>query len=486
MENTKKIKGARAWVVFVPTIIIILILLMAFVVVTVLFNKKSEDDANEAHRITECIKDISSLQSRSSSTVETLSSFVYRPDIFIENPGFYRLNDEPLNQYYTATTQTQNEQNAVFDRLVENYRYLFEDEVQYNGSNTTYLALLDKVVVLMNEMKGTQIHALYLVSKIHHENSASMPKYGMDTNMLAQIGSYEFTDEDLEIISQGNDVIREAAKDIIFEKYYSQSKGIVANLISKISEHLNEMNANTAQKSDDLIWTLRRTLWVLTALIIIMLVVFFAIMYRKLIRPVTQFAKNIQENELLDDESGLYETNYLAKSYNDLFVKKTDVENKLTTAAETDPLTGFDNRYSYNKFLAEKNDSSHSTCIFMLDINNLKYVNDTFGHDKGDELIKNSSIAIRETFMTGSTKNCYRLGGDEFVAIMDNIEEKDINNYLYKFQELQKKYNVSIATGYAYTSDVSIDGYEKLMTEADKRMYENKKEMKARLKEGTA
>ena len=134
MENTKKIKGARAWVVFVPTIIIILILLMAFVVVTVLINKRSEDDANEAHRITECLKDISSLQSRSSSTVETLSSFVYRPDIKTSPKTFdehgkptdwnYILNDDPLNQYYTATTQTQNEQNAVFDRLVEKYRYL--------------------------------------------------------------------------------------------------------------------------------------------------------------------------------------------------------------------------------------------------------------------------------------------------------------------------------------------------------------------------
>ena len=119
----------------------------------------------------------------------------------------------------------------------------------------------------------------------------------------------------------------------------------------------------------------------------------------------------------------------------------------------------------------------------MLDINNLKYVNDTFGHDKGDELIKNSSLAIKETFMTYDKKNCYRLGGDEFIAILDNINEDEIDGYIKTFLEKQKLYDVSVAIGYAYTADISKVGYETLMIEADKRMYEHKKEMKAKKEE---
>ena len=115
------------------------------------------------------------------------------------------------------------------------------------------------------------------------------------------------------------------------------------------------------------------------------------------------------------------------------------------------------------------------------DINNLKYVNDSFGHDKGDELIKNASECIKNVFLDENRKNCYRIGGDEFVAVLENIYEEDIEKYISKFRVQQEVKNVSIAVGYSYAKHINEIGYEKLFIDADQKMYENKNEMKKNL-----
>ena len=473
MKSKDKIRGAHAKSLFIPIIITILILLMSFVAVTVFMNKQSEKDANDAHEATECISIISSLQARSSSAAETISSFVYKPKTepiaykevesppdsgnYVKVPTKYALNTIPLESYYETITNVDLNPHKIYETVSTKY-----------DIGEALLIDLAELVEYLDYMDETQKHAIYLISR--------MESVDIDQKYLDAIGSYTYTDEDLSYTT--DEEIQKAALDVIFEKEYAMKKKTIAEKISNITRILRNESAEIEKRSDNLIWHLRRTLWALVALIIIALVIFFSIMFRKVILPITRYAKDIQNNELLDDEKGLYETNYLARSYNELLDKKSDFEYRLKAVAETDPLTGFENRYSYNKFLATKADSSHPTCIFMLDINNLKYINDTFGHDKGDELIKNSSLAIKETFYSFDKKNCYRLGGDEFIAIMDNIKEDEIESYITKFNEKMKKYKVSIALGYAYTSDISKEGYESLMIEADKKMYEKKKIMK--------
>lgn len=474
--NNNKVKGIKAWFIFLPTIIITLILLMSFVVTTVLINKRSEKDASDAHKSSECISLISSLQGRTSSATETISSFVYKPtteptvwvDEPVRHPVKFALNNVPLDTFYETMTNQRINQHYIYTTVSKNY-----------DIDNDLLNELKAVEELIDYMDEVQKHAIYLISRMESIDDSNVS--GGLNHYLEALGSYTFTPTDLSYTT--DEEIQEAALSIIFEKEYSLNKKEISSRINKITDSLRKENARTEEKSDEIVWALRRTLWVLTALIIVILFTFFIILIKMLIKPITNFARNIQENERLEEEKGLYEANYLAKSYNELLDKKNDYESKLTTVAETDPLTGFENRYSYNEFLRSKVDFNHSTCIFMLDINNLKYINDTFGHDKGDELIKNSSLAIKEAFMNETGKNCYRLGGDEFIAIIDNIDPKDINDYLYKFQELQNQYKVNIAVGYAYTSDISLEGYEALMIEADKKMYENKKAMKEKQKE---
>ena len=468
MKENKSVNGLKAWAVFLPTIILIFLIQLFLGVTVVLMNKTSERMSNDMQKASNNIDLISTLSSGSSVLSETAISFVETPVVppltVPDVPDSARsVNMSALSGYIGELTKTEHRSDYILAKLKENEL----GEEDYND--------ILSITTLLKEQIATQAHAILLL----HDSSNAYTTIG--NGVLELLGNYYTLTAEEKALPYERRAVN--AKRLLFSEEYAVGlkKEASTTMATTINDIRNESN-DTQDHHREVFWHLRRLLWAEIALIIIVYIIFFIILIKKLINPITRFANNISEGEKLDEKKGLYEANYLAKSYNDLLNKKSDFENRLTSVAETDPLTGFDNRYSYNKFLASKADSSHSTCIFMLDINNLKYVNDTFGHDKGDELIKNSSLAIKETFMNEEGKNCYRLGGDEFIAIIDNIDEANITNYIFKFQEKQKEYNVSIATGYAYTDDISIDGYEKLMIEADKRMYDNKKEMKEQLK----
>ena len=94
---------------------------------------------------------------------------------------------------------------------------------------------------------------------------------------------------------------------------------------------------------------------------------------------------------------------------------------KLRMAAEQDPLTGLFNHGAtlrrIESWLNENTEGIHA--LFMIDLDDFKRVNDTFGHICGDNVIKDMSAAIKRTFRSSDIVG--RVGGDEFMALMKNI-----------------------------------------------------------------
>lgn len=154
----------------------------------------------------------------------------------------------------------------------------------------------------------------------------------------------------------------------------------------------------------------------------------------------------------------------------------------LEELAYEDCLTCVKNRTAYVKKVETiKNNlnTKNPISVFVFDINNLKLVNDTLGHEAGDDLIKRSAIIISKVF---NENNIYRIGGDEFVVIYDNIIE---TNYIETIETEIKLSNslyldkppVSIAYGYAvFNTDDTC--FEDVFSRADKNMYANKTIMK--------
>ena len=145
--------------------------------------------------------------------------------------------------------------------------------------------------------------------------------------------------------------------------------------------------------------------------------------------------------------------------------------------AYTDMLTDIKNR---NAFIKEQYGSevNENTCCIVMDINQLKQVNDTLGHSYGDQLIRRSAKVIYDSFSDIGV--CYRIGGDEFAVVCHGFDESAVNEAIKKLKNsiasanLDSKAKISLACGYAFSGN-GINDFKDLFNIADKKMYLDKK-----------
>ena len=159
--------------------------------------------------------------------------------------------------------------------------------------------------------------------------------------------------------------------------------------------------------------------------------------------------------------------------------------------AQKDSLTNIRNRTAYD--LAEhqldadvESGKIREFAIVMFDVNRLKITNDTYGHEKGNLLLINSSKLICDIFKHSPT---FRIGGDEFVAILTGEDYQNRDELLEAFRQKIRSNeeigepiykNVSLACGMAVFDPDADRGASEVLERADRIMYANKAEMKAR------
>ena len=155
--------------------------------------------------------------------------------------------------------------------------------------------------------------------------------------------------------------------------------------------------------------------------------------------------------------------------------------------ARFDELTGVRNKNAFKEFsesielkLKENNKDYHFG-IVMCDMNDLKIMNDTRGHNFGDEAIQRTSRMICEIFAHSPV---FRIGGDEFVIILTDIDYDNRESLIENLKEesfLNKRSRSGpvVACGMAVYEADKNDDFAKVFERADKAMYENKKEVKS-------
>lgn len=152
--------------------------------------------------------------------------------------------------------------------------------------------------------------------------------------------------------------------------------------------------------------------------------------------------------------------------------------------AYTDPLTGVKNKNAYfedvdgiERRIEDGRISDFGIIVF--DVNNLKTVNDTKGHEEGDKYIKAASKLICHVFKHSPI---YRIGGDEFVAFLMGEDYKNRNiliaSFNQKIEKNKQEGKVVISSGLEEFNPEKDDNFMKIFSRADSRMYERKKELK--------
>lgn len=167
-----------------------------------------------------------------------------------------------------------------------------------------------------------------------------------------------------------------------------------------------------------------------------------------------------------------------------------DKASQLEALANRDSLTGIRNKTAYDNEIKSLEYNLHlgntDFGIGVVDLNYLKVINDTYGHEKGNEAIKNICRIVCVTFAHSPV---FRVGGDEFAIILKDHDLENIDSLVEKFnnelaalaenKDLQPWEAVSAAIGYA-TYDADKDaGAVNVFKRADNNMYENKKKMHA-------
>jgi diguanylate cyclase (GGDEF)-like protein len=159
----------------------------------------------------------------------------------------------------------------------------------------------------------------------------------------------------------------------------------------------------------------------------------------------------------------------------------------IRSRAYIDGLTGLNNRTSYEEFTKQLQKRSIEDqrlyySIVVFDVNQLKIINDDYGHEEGDHIITQVASAMKQTF---PDENLFRIGGDEFVGIIKGVDPKpkidsfreqlcniNENDKLLKENSLE----ITVSIGYAvYDRDTDYD-YAEVFERADMAMYADKRE----------
>ncbi|KGJ91017.1 EAL domain-containing protein [Colwellia psychrerythraea] len=243
---------------------------------------------------------------------------------------------------------------------------------------------------------------------------------------------------------------------------------------------------------------------------ILIIAAFFGFIYcrRSLIVPMYQMVKQLQhpsseeeaaQAELLDDrrqdEFGLLAYHFnqakmaLDNNNRDLKLQineRKQAEQQLKHLALHDPLTGLPNRLLFQERLQQaialSNRQHHKFAVFFMDLDNFKIINDTMGHESGDELLR--QVALRLSGIERDTDTVARLGGDEFAFIINKVvTAEDAVSFAQRLNKLLKtpievngnNINMGSSIGVTiYPDDASSS--DELLRNADIAMYQAKED----------
>ncbi|NMB44138.1 MAG: GGDEF domain-containing protein [Clostridiales bacterium] len=147
-----------------------------------------------------------------------------------------------------------------------------------------------------------------------------------------------------------------------------------------------------------------------------------------------------------------------------------------------DPQTGIKNRLAFEKEMKKYISSGKSASIIVLDINNLKIINDKYGHKEGDDLIISAAKIIKESFL--NLGEAFRIGGDEFCVICEGTRRVKVENAIERLEELIAKTNknrtikIDLAYGYDFYRKDKGDSIYSVFSKADSAMYVHKAKSK--------
>ncbi|MDO4803913.1 MAG: GGDEF domain-containing protein [Lachnospiraceae bacterium] len=394
------------------------------------------------------IEEATSVLAGSSLLSETSRTFVLMP---ITQNG--EVNLHPLAAF---ASELKNEEHRGY-RVLENFKTydLEQDTLEY----------ISAAAEAADTMLESQLHAIALVNSVY-----PIPKVSpVDSIPMPRLTEEEKT--------WSEERRMETANILVLGENYSLCKEAVSDNITACAAAIKQQMGIISGRASGRILFFRRALWAGTCSIIAILVIVSISLYKMMLIPLRNTAKLVSDGKPISEDFIIEDLCMVKKSYNSLMKRHDELDAILRSAANTDSLTSLPNRYAFEQYKLELENSKVSVAVIMFDVNYLKTTNDTQGHAFGDALLQNSAQCIQDCFSTPEGGNCFRLGGDEFVSIIKDVVPESLERMERLFCEDQERRKISIAWGRAFTEDISGTTFKDMMDEADRELYKCKERM---------
>jgi diguanylate cyclase (GGDEF)-like protein len=158
-------------------------------------------------------------------------------------------------------------------------------------------------------------------------------------------------------------------------------------------------------------------------------------------------------------------------------LEKLDLEDRafISSLIEKDPLTGVYNRRKFDMdielLISMADRTNRGTSLLMIDIDHFKRYNDTYGHHKGDAILRAVTESIEKSLRDYDKIYIYRFGGEEFVVLLPDIPEKAAFKIGERLRKNVKGHcGVTVSIGVSHYKE-SAEDLQTLIKNADKAMY---------------
>lgn len=293
---------------------------------------------------------------------------------------------------------------AYFEELnVTKRRETALAQLKERGAGAEATNYLSMALESSDTLAQEEIYAMRLVSEAYGYEIETLP---------AEVQDIILKEEDR---SLNPDEMLTKGRAMVFDTSYQNSK---SQIMENISYFTDEVVKGTQQKQAESADELERAVSIqriCISFLFILNIVTFIMIIRLIVKPLQIYIKCIKEGKTLEI-SGSYEFRYLALTYNDIYELNAANEEMLLYRAEHDPLTGVINRGGFDKLRKLLKAKPEPMAFMLFDVDKFKNVNDTYGHEVGDQVLKRVAAIAEENFR--SNDFVARIGGDEFAVIM--------------------------------------------------------------------
>lgn len=358
------------------------------------------------------------------------------------------MDTKHMSLYFQESNETKRREKAI-------------EEMKKHNPNQDELEALEAARAASLDLMSREFYAMQLICQANGYDASTVPQ---------EVRSVQLTANDRAL---SNEAKIEKARSMVYDRGYMDAKALIK---SHTDHFVNSLMRHTSQRQKDSMEALDSSIFnqrILISLLFIMNIVTFGVITMLIVKPLNVYMKCLRDKMRLETQ-GAYEFKYFAMTYNDIYELNEANEAMLVHRATHDPLTGIMNRSAFEHLTEMMKKSTTPMALVLIDVDKFKSINDTYGHEAGDKVLKKVGKLMNSFFRSDDYP--IRIGGDEFAIIMNDVDDDSRKAIQHKINLINKEMQdtsdglpaATLSVGVAF----SAKGYtDVLYKQADKALY---------------